>query len=82
MTHRDSLQTTIKDMVQAGRDILAADESAPTIAKRFQAIGVVSTEESHRACRALLLTTPGLGEHISGVILSALLIRDRPVRSP
>ena len=70
MTHQDGLQTTIKDMVQAGRGILAADESAPTIAKRFQAIGVESTEENRRAYRALLLTTPGLGEHISGVICS------------
>ena len=64
MTHQDHLQTTIRDMVQAGRGILATDESAPTIAKRFQAIGVESTEENRRAYRALLLTTPGLGEHI------------------
>ncbi len=69
MTHQDSLQATIKDMVQAGRGILAADESAPTIAKRFQAIGIESTEANRRAYRALLLTTPGLGETISGVIL-------------
>lgn len=69
MTHQDSLQATIKDMVQAGRGILAADESAPTIAKRFQAIGVESTEANRRAYRTLLLSTPGLGEHISGVIL-------------
>ncbi len=69
MTHQDSLQATIKDMVQAGRGILAADESVPTIAKRFQAIGIESTEENRRAYRALLLTTPGLGEYISGVIL-------------
>lgn len=69
MRYQDQLQATIDDMVQDGRGILAADESAPTIAKRFQAIGVESTEENRRAYRSLLLTTPGLGEYISGVIL-------------
>ena len=69
MTISENLQATIADLVQAGRGILAADESAPTIAKRFQAIGAESTEENRRAYRALLLTTPGLGEYISGVIL-------------
>lgn len=69
MTNQDQLQATIDDIVQPGRGILAADESAPTIAKRFKAIGVESTEENRRAYRALLLTTPGLGEYISGVIL-------------
>lgn len=69
MSDDDLLQSTINDMVQEGRGILAADESAPTIAKRFQAIGVESTEENRRAYRSLLLTTPGLGAYISGVIL-------------
>ena len=69
MDHQDQLQATIDDMVQDGRGVLAADESSPTIAKRFQAIGVESTEENRRAYRSLLLTTPGLGEYISGVIL-------------
>ena len=63
------LQDTIADMVQEGRGILAADESLPTMAKRFKPIGVESTEETRRAWRSLLLTTPGLGEYISGVIL-------------
>ncbi|MDP3215644.1 MAG: class I fructose-bisphosphate aldolase, partial [Deltaproteobacteria bacterium] len=69
MNHEHVLQTTIDDLVQTGRGILAADESSPTIAKRFQAIGAESTEENRRAYRSLLLTTPGLGEFISGVIL-------------
>lgn len=69
MMNANDLQATIDDLVQAGRGILAADESAPTIEKRFQAIGVASTEENRRAYRALLLTTPGLGEYIGGVIL-------------
>ena len=65
----EELEQTIADMVQPGRGILAADESAPTIHKRFMAIGVESTEEARRAYRSILLTTPGLGEYISGVIL-------------
>jgi fructose-bisphosphate aldolase class I len=65
----DELQATIRALVQKGRGILAADESAPTIAKRFQAVGVESTEENRRAYRSLLLTAPGLGEFLSGVIL-------------
>ncbi len=63
------LEATIADMAQRGRGILAADESAPTIAKRFQAINVESTEESRCTWRSLLATTPGLGEYISGIIL-------------
>ena len=69
MQYLTDLETTISDMVQKGRGILAADESAPTIAKRFKAIGVDSSEESRRDWRSLLVTTEGLGEHISGLIL-------------
>jgi len=67
-THTE-LQQTIQDMVDDHRGILAADESHPTIAKRFQAIDVKSTEEKRRAWRSLLLTTPGLGDYIAGIIL-------------
>jgi len=63
------LQQTIDDMVDARRGILAADESTPTIKKRFDTISVESTEENRRAYRSLLLTTPKLGDYISGVIL-------------
>ncbi len=69
MHMRDLLQATIDALVQRGKGILAADESSPTIAKRFRAIGVESTEEHRRNYRSLLLATPGLGEFISGVIL-------------
>jgi fructose-bisphosphate aldolase, class I len=69
MSIQTELQTTIADLVVKGKGILAADESHPTMVKRFKAISVESTEESRRAYRALLLTTPGLGEFISGVIL-------------
>jgi fructose-bisphosphate aldolase class I len=63
------LESTISDMVQAGKGILAADESAPTIAKRFAAIDVESTEQNRRGYRSMLFTTPGLSEFISAVIL-------------
>jgi fructose-bisphosphate aldolase class I len=64
----DELQATIEQMVQPGKGILAADESQPTIAKRFAPIDVESTEENRRAYRALLFTSPGIEEYISGVI--------------
>ncbi len=63
------LQQTIDDMVDDHRGILAADESLGTIAKRFADINVESTEANRHAWRYLLLSTPGLGEYISGVIL-------------
>ena len=69
MDIRDELQATVDALVQPGKGILAADESGPTIAKRFKAVGVESTEENRRAYRSLLLSTPELGTHISGVIL-------------
>jgi len=69
MTIKTELQATISDLVVAGKGILAADESTPTIAKRFKAINVESTEANRCAYRSLLLTTAGLGEFISGVIL-------------
>ena len=56
-------------LVASGKGILAADESFPTIEKRFKALNVPSTEENRRAYRELLFATPGLGEFISGTIL-------------
>ena len=69
MSTFEELQTTIAGMVQKGKGILAADESHPTMAKRLKPIDVESTDENRRAYRALLFTTPGLSEFISGVIL-------------
>ncbi|SHK61267.1 fructose-bisphosphate aldolase [Marinobacter antarcticus] len=69
MSIQNELLSTIQDLVQPGRGILAADESHPTIAKRFKAVGVESTEDKRREYRSLLFSTPGLGEFISGVIL-------------
>ncbi len=69
MQYTSELESTIQDMGQKGRGVLAADESAPTIVKRFKAIGVESNEENRRAWRSLLVTTTGLGEYINGIIL-------------
>jgi fructose-bisphosphate aldolase class I len=68
MDTRSELQATIEAMVQPGKGILAADESGPTIAKRFKAIGVESTEDHRRAYRSLIFSTPGLGDFVCGVI--------------
>ncbi|MHC5011221.1 MAG: class I fructose-bisphosphate aldolase [Planctomycetota bacterium] len=64
-----TLIQTARDMVAPAKGVLAADESSPTIAKRFKSIGVESTEENRRAYREILFTTAGAEENISGVIL-------------
>ena len=69
MSYHDELAGTVQALVDGPKGLLAADESGPTIAKRFKSVGVESTEENRRAYRSLLLATPGLGEFISGVIL-------------
>jgi fructose-bisphosphate aldolase class I len=66
---QSELQQTIQDLVDDHRGILAADESHPTIAKRLEPYKVEPSEETRRSWRSLLLTTPNLGEFISGVIL-------------
>jgi len=71
----DELTITAKALVAPGKGILAADESSGTIKKRFDSIGVESTEEARRGYRDLLFTTEGAAEHISGVILYDETIR-------
>ena len=63
------LRATIAKLVTPGKGILAADESVPTITKRFNALGIESTEETRRAYRALLSTTPGIEDYVAGIIL-------------
>jgi fructose-bisphosphate aldolase class I len=74
-TMTTSLRETARAIVAPGKGILAADESDGTIKKRFDTIQVESTEENRRAYRDLLFTTPGMEEHISGVILFDETIR-------
>lgn len=62
-------------MVAPGKGIIAIDESNATIAKRFEGVGIPNSEENRRAYREMLLTTPNLGQHISGAILFDETIR-------
>ncbi|MBS0575374.1 MAG: fructose-bisphosphate aldolase class I [Proteobacteria bacterium] len=73
----DQLAETAQAMVAAGKGIIAIDESTNTIKKRFDSVGVENTEEHRRAYREMLLTTPNLGEHISGAILYDETLRQK-----
>lgn len=72
-----SLALTARTLVGPGKGLLAADESFPTIAKRFKPLGIDSTPENRRAYRAALFSTPGLGEFISGAILFDETLRQK-----
>lgn len=63
------LVETAEAMVAEGKGILAMDESTGTIQKRFDKVGIECSEDNRRDYRSLLLTTAGLGEHISGAIM-------------
>ena len=65
----ENLQDIAKAMTAKGKGILAADESNPTCKSRFDSIGVESTEKNRNLYRDLLLTTKGMEDFISGVIL-------------
>jgi fructose-bisphosphate aldolase class I len=71
----EQLHETAKALVAEAKGILAADESDGTIKKRFDSIGLESTEENRRAYRDLLFTTEGAEDYISGVILFDETIR-------
>jgi fructose-bisphosphate aldolase class I len=64
-------------MVAKGKGIIAIDESNATIKKRFDTVGVECTEENRRAYREMLLTTPNLGDYISGAILYDETLRQK-----
>jgi fructose-bisphosphate aldolase class I len=68
---------TARALVAGDRGLLAMDESTPTCNKRFAALGIPQTEEARRAYRELIVTTPGLGECISGAILYDETIRQK-----
>lgn len=71
----NELEVVADSMVAHGKGILAADESTPTIAKRFAAIDTESTEQIRRRYREMLFTTPGVADYIGGVILFDETIR-------
>ena len=65
----EQLAETAQALVAPGKGIIAVDESTGTIGKRLAAVGIDNTEGNRRAWRELLLSTPKLGEHVSGAIL-------------
>jgi fructose-bisphosphate aldolase class I len=76
--NRDELLKTAKAMVAKGKGILAADESSGTIKKRFDAIGVESSEDNRRDYREMLFrSTEAMRNTISGVILYDETIRQK-----
>lgn len=66
---KDELEQIAKKLAAPGSGLLAADESAPTCQKRFDAVGVECTEQTRRLYRELLFTAPDADKYISGVIL-------------
>jgi fructose-bisphosphate aldolase, class I len=73
----EDLEGVAASLVADGKGILAADESVATLTRRFDALGINSTEQSRRAYRELLFTTPGAAEFISGAILYDETIRQK-----
>lgn len=69
MINFQELAKIAKQMVAEGKGILAADESMNTVGKRFASINIENTEDNRRAFRHMLLTAPGEGQYVSGVIL-------------
>jgi fructose-bisphosphate aldolase class I len=72
-----ALNATIAALLARGKGILAADESIPSIKKRFDSIALVSTEETRRDYREMLFTTPNLGRSISGAIVFDETLRQK-----
>jgi len=71
------VETTARALVADGKGILAADETVSTLTKRFDALGIRSTEQSRRTYREMLFTAPGAAECISGVIMHDETIRQK-----
>ena len=77
MMNAQALIGTARALVADDKGLLAMDESNPTCNKRFAALGIPQTIEARRAWRELIITTPGLGESISGAILYDETIRQQ-----
>ena len=72
-----SLTATVQALLAPGKGILAADESGPTIEKRFKTINLPSTEDNRRAYREMLFTAKDVSQYISGVILFDETLRQK-----
>ena len=70
-----NIEETARELVANNRGLLAMDESEPTCSKRFAALGIPQTVDARRAYRDMIVTTPRLGECISGAILFDETIR-------
>jgi fructose-bisphosphate aldolase class I len=75
MSHE--LESIAATLVADGKGILAADETVPTLTKRFDTLEIKSTEQSRRTYREMLFTAPGAAEFISGVIMQDETIRQK-----
>jgi fructose-bisphosphate aldolase class I len=71
------LRNTAQALVADDKGLLAMDESNPTCNKRFASLGIAQTVEARRAYREMIVTTPRLGECISGAILYDETIRQQ-----
>src|SRR5262249_52712491 len=72
MTSHD-LESIALTLVAEGKGILAADETVPTLTKRFDTLGIPSTEQSRRTYREMLFTSPGAAESARGTLLAQVL---------
>ena len=71
------LINTARMLIAGDKGLLAMDESTPTCDKRFAMLGIPQTLEARRAYREMIITTPGLAESISGLILYDETIRQK-----
>ena len=72
-----NLESVAAGLVADGKGILAADETTPTLTKRFDILGIASTEQSRRTYREMLFTSPGAADFISGAIMYDETIRQK-----
>lgn len=77
MDRLEELHQTVAAMMEPGKGILASDESTPTLTKRFELLGIVSTDYSRAKWREMLFSAEGLPSWISGVILFDETLRQR-----
>jgi fructose-bisphosphate aldolase class I len=72
-----NLETITAMLIAPGKGILAADETVPTVTKRFDTPGIQSTEDSRRTYREMLFTAAGIKAFVSGVITYDETIRQK-----
>lgn len=77
--YKDELIQTVKDIGTKGKGILAADESNPTIGKRFADIKLENNAKNRQAYREMLFRAPDIEKHISGVIMFDETVKDKCV---